>query len=149
MMSDYDDAVALWESTPGMGLNFSDADSRAGIRSYLRRNPRMSFVARDGNAMIGSVLCGHDGRRGYLHYLAVIPAYRRKGIGNALVEHCLKALDSRGIKRCNIFVFGDNASGLRFWKAVGWKKYDGLSLMYRPTDAAGESTSPARSRKRR
>jgi len=142
-MSHYDAVVSLWQSIPGIWLDLDDADSRSGMRLYLRRNPGMSFIAKNGASVVGAVLCGHDGRRGYLHHLAVLPSCRRQGIGSKLVERCLQALAARGIKRCNIFVFDDNASGIRFWSKTRWKRYDGLSVLYK---GLGEVCLPPRKR---
>ena len=130
-IGDYDAVVALWESVEGVGL--SDADSEEGMEKYLERNPGMSFVARDGGAIVGAVLCGHDGRRGYLHHLAVAESQRRQGIGRALVERCISALRSIGIQKCNIIVFVGNDEGLRFWKADGWNDRLDLRFMQKPT----------------
>ena len=89
-MADYDAVFALWRQCEGIGL--SQADSRDSIRHYLKRNPGMSFVASSGDVVVGAVLCGHDGRRGYIHHLAVHSDYRRRSLGRRLVEHCLQGL---------------------------------------------------------
>src|SRR6185437_3574928 len=119
-LADYDEALRLWQNTEGVGLNESDA--RNAIALYLKRNPRMSFVAREGRELVGAVLCGHDGRRGCLYHLAIAPAHRRKGIGTKLVARCLAALKRARILKCNIFVYNHNADGERFWSSHGWKK---------------------------
>jgi ribosomal protein S18 acetylase RimI-like enzyme len=131
-MSDYEEATALWSSIPDVGLH--DADSIPTMESFLKRNPGLSFVARHDKSLIGAVLCGHDGRRGYLHHLAVHPEYRLRGIGKRLSNACLSALDRQGISRCNIFIYFHNEDGKRFWKKVGWATYDGLEIMYRYVD---------------
>ncbi len=130
-MSDYDEAAALWAAMPEIGLD--DADRRGKMASFLERNPGLSFVARHEGKLIGAVLCGHDGRRGYLHHLAVDPAYRKRGIGTALVSQCLLALASAGIERCNIFIYSDNKKGQDYWRRRGWSTYEGLSLMFKST----------------
>jgi putative acetyltransferase len=118
-MEMYDEVVALWRESEGVGL--SDADSREKIRSYLERNPDMSFVARDpGGKIAGAILCGHDGRRGYIYHLAVSRHCRRQGIGRQLVERCLDNLRIAGIQKCHIFVLDGNADGIEFWKSMGW-----------------------------
>lgn len=117
-IDDYDAVRALWEQTEGVGL--SDADTQESIDAYLRRNPGLSFVARDDGQLVGAVLCGHDGRRGYLHHLAVSKSYRRQRIGSSLVEHCLAMPGSLGILKCNIMVFADNGDGATFWERGGW-----------------------------
>jgi len=116
-IADHDDVAALWEATEGVG--FDEDDSRENVQSYLERNPGLSFVARCGGELVGAVLCGHDGRRGYLHHLAVPIEHRRRGIGAALVERCLAGLKDAGIRKCNIFVFGSNESGVRTGGMLG------------------------------
>lgn len=126
---DYDKVILLWQETEGMGLH-NDADSREGIAQYLARNPHLSFAAHDDHGeIIGAVLCGHDGRRGYLHHLAVIEKYRYKGIGKMLVKYSLKGLADIGISKCHIFIFGDNYKGQAFWKHIGWKERLDLKIM--------------------
>jgi len=126
---DYPDVIVLWQNTEGVGL--SGADTPEAISSYLARNPGHSFVARDGEQLAGAVLCGHDGRRGYLHHLAVQPSYRRQGIGQNLVEHCMEHLKAAGIDKCHIFVYADNQDGQSFWNKTGWVLRTRLVLMSR------------------
>ena len=130
---DYDEVSALWRNTVGVGLD--DADTRETMAEYLVRNPGLSFVARDGGAIVGAVLCGHDGRRGYLHHLAVADSRRRRGIGSALVERCISGLRAIGIRKCNIIVFAGNSEGQRFWQAAGWIERSDLTFMQKPTGA--------------
>jgi len=125
--ADYDAVHALWKATPGIGL--SEADERRNIASFLAFNRGLSFVAEEGGRLAGAVLGSFDGRRGYLHHLAVDPAHRRSGIGTALVARSLDALRERGARRCHIFVMADNANGMRFWERVGWFRRSDLILM--------------------
>ena len=127
VIADYNEVVALWRDADGVGLN--ESDTRSAIASYLQRNPRMSFVARDGKKLVGAVLCGHDGRRGYLHHLAVAASHRRKGLGTQLVAKSLAGLKRLQIQKCNIFLFTDNADGECFWTRTGWKKRLDLCLV--------------------
>lgn len=128
-IEDYKGVVALWKKTEGVGLN--ESDSRSNIRGYLKRNPGMSYVVRDHERIVGAVLCGHDGRRGYLHHLAVARTHRGRGLGKALVDACLKSLSKAGVLKCTIFVFRDNGDGETFWKNQGWVKRDDLGMMQR------------------
>ena len=124
---DYDEVAGLWQNSQGVGL--SDSDSREGVARFLERNPGLSFVARDGEHLVGVVLCGHDGRRGYIHHLAVSKSHRRQGLGRALVQRCLSALGRDGIGKCHIFVFAANGDAVTFWKNVGWTERVELIMM--------------------
>ena len=126
-IEDFDAVIALWRRTEGVGLN--ESDTRRAITAFLRRNPRLSFVAEQGGRIIGAVLCGHDGRRGYLHHLAVSKRHRRRGIGRLLVNACLAKLRKAGIQKCNIFIFANNAAGMKFWAHTGWSLRTELRLM--------------------
>ena len=126
-IEDFDAVIALWQRTEGVGLN--ESDTRRAITAFLRRNPRLSFVAEQGGRIIGAVLCGHDGRRGYLHHLAVSKRHRRRGIGRLLVNACLAKLRKAGIQKCNIFIFANNAAGMKFWAHTGWSLRTELRLM--------------------
>ncbi|MDJ0756402.1 MAG: GNAT family N-acetyltransferase [Ardenticatenaceae bacterium] len=114
----YDEVLALWQRCEGVGL--STADTRENIDSYLKRNPGLSFVALINGQIVGAILCGHDGRRGYIHHLAVHPNCRRQGVARQLVDHGLTALSAAGIQKCHLFIFNDNSEGILFWKSVGW-----------------------------
>jgi len=128
-IADYDQVYALWQACEGVGL--SAADEPQAIRAYLERNPGLSAVALDGGRVVGTVLCGHDGRRGYIHHLAVAQSHRRRGIGRALVERILSALMAQGIQKCHLFVFGENRQAIAFWERVGFSQRVELVMMSR------------------
>lgn len=118
-ISDYEGAVAFWKGIEGVSLN--ESDSRESISSFLNRNPGSSFIAREnGNEIIGTILCGHNGRAGQIYHLAVSIPYRGKGLGKTLVELCFSKLAAENIPRCNIFVYSNNSIGNRFWLSAGW-----------------------------
>jgi len=122
-----DQALALWKSCEGIGLSAADEPLR--IRDYLFRNSGISFTAWQGTNLVGAVLCGHDGRRGFLHHLAVHPEYRERGIGKLLVERCHGALQQVGIDKVHIFVYAKNLNALEFWKAQRYIPRDELVLL--------------------
>ena len=127
-IDDYDSVYALWLSCPGMGLNNLD-DSREGIAKYLARNPDTCFVAEEQGNIIGAILTGHDGRRGYISHTAVSPAYQRQGIGKQMVEAALNALKAQGINKVNLVVFARNEKGNAFWEKMGFTQRS--DLIYR------------------
>src|SRR4051812_11851089 len=117
-IEDYDVVIGLLTATNGVRLR--DADSREATARYLERNPGLSFLAFVNGAVAGCVMCGHDGRRGYLQHLAVSPSYRRQGIGTALVETCLSHLADLGILKTHIDVLVENQEAHNFWRQRGW-----------------------------
>lgn len=126
-ISDYSEIYQLWEMSDQIALG--KADSHHGIKKFLERNPGMSYVAWKDDMIVGTVLCGHDGRRGYIHHLMVHPAYRRRGIGQSLVSRCMYALTRIGIQKCHLFVYEDNESGIKFWESLGWTRRVELTMM--------------------
>jgi len=146
-IDDYDAVYALWAGLPGIGLHTHE-DSREGMAYYLRRNPASCFVAEENGAphgpygllgrnnhpcpstegncrIIGAVLCGNDGRRGYINHLAVSEEHRGQGIGRALVNACLAAMKQEGIRMCSFVTYCDNDEGNAFWDALGSMRRDG------------------------
>jgi ribosomal protein S18 acetylase RimI-like enzyme len=118
-LSDYEAVYALWLSTPGMGLNTTD-DSKEGIAKYLARNPNTCFVVEQNNEIIGVILSGHDGRRGFIHHTAVKVSQRNAGVGSALLRHAMSALEDEGIHKAALVVFEKNAIGNAFWEKRGF-----------------------------
>ena len=133
---DHAAALALWERTPGMGL--SEADAPEAIAAFLARNPGLSWVAvQDDGTLVGTVLCGHDGRRGLIHHLVVDGPCRRQGLARQLLRHSLDGLRAAGIDKCHLLVFASNADGLAFWRRVGAQERVELSLFSLPTAPSG------------
>ncbi|MDD5327058.1 MAG: GNAT family N-acetyltransferase [Phycisphaerae bacterium] len=124
----YQEIFSLWQSAEGVGLD-KDVDTQERIGIYLQRNPRLSFAAFEKGKVVGAVLCGHDGRRGYLHHLAVAEEYRNKGTGKLLVEKVISKLRMLGIRKCNTFVFADNVIGREFLEKIGWTERTDLKVL--------------------
>lgn len=127
-IDDYEGLYDLWIHTPGMGLNSTD-DSQEGIDKYLKRNPTTSFVAEEDGKIVGAIMAGHDGRRGYIHHTAVLPAYRHQGIAGKLVENAMQALEQEGINKAALVAFARNEIGNGFWEKIGFSVRE--DLVYR------------------
>ena len=124
--SDWQSILSLWQNTPGMGLNSID-DSEEGIKRFLKRNPHTCFLAEKENETIGTIIAGHDGRRGYIYHTAVNPAERNKGVATRLVSACVEALKNEGIAKAALVVFKDNELGNGFWERMGFTERDDLN----------------------
>lgn len=127
-VSDYGQVYSLWLSCKGMGLNNLD-DSEEGIRRFLARNPDTCFVAEESGIVIGVIMTGHDGRRGYIYHTAVSADFRRQGIAKELVNYALKALKNCGINKVALLVFQRNEVANKFWEEMGFTVRD--DILYR------------------
>ena len=127
-IDDYEEVYALWMSCAGMGLNNLD-DSKEGMEKFLRRNPDTCFVAEADNSIVGVIIVGNDGRRGYIYHTAVNPQYRKQGIARSLVDTAMTALQRIGINKAALVVFDRNEIGNDFWEKMGFAVRD--DLVYR------------------
>lgn len=121
-IADYDEIYAMWQITTKRAL--SKADDKIQIERYLKRNPDMSQVAVIDGKIVGTVLAGHDGRRGFIHHMAVMPDYRRQHIGHRLAEKAIEKIEAEGIDKTHIFCYQNNETGQGFWSDFGFKKRD-------------------------
>ena len=118
-IDDYEKVYELWMSCVGMGLNNLD-DSKEGIEKFLHRNPETCFVAEIENVIVGVIIVGNDGRRGYIYHTAVNPQHRKQGIAKTLVETAMAALQKIGINKVALVVFDRNEIGNVFWEKMGF-----------------------------
>lgn len=118
-IEDYEEVHNLWMEIHGFGIRSID-DSKEGVERFIRRNPTTSMVAVADEKIIGSILCGHDGRRGCLYHVCVQENYRKHGIGQKMVEACLEALKKEKVNKVNLIAFQKNEVGNHFWKGLGW-----------------------------
>ncbi len=126
MIDDYDGVYALWMSIKGFALRSLD-DSREGVERFLKRNPGNSVVAIEDGKIVGSILCGHDGRRGCLYHVCVHEAYRMRGIGKSMVVYCMTELEKEQISKVSLIAFTVNDIGNAFWKEIGWTRREDLN----------------------
>lgn len=117
---DFDRVLALMRRTPGVTLR--DADSSGMVARYLNRNPGLSFVAEQAGELVGCVMAGHDGRRGYLQHLIVAPVHRNAGLATRLVNASLDRLQAEGILKSHIDVLATNEAAMTFWEKIGWRR---------------------------
>ena len=97
------------------------------MERFLRRNPDTSVVALEDGKIVGSILCGHDGRRGCLYHVCVHRDYRMRGIGKAMVVYAMNALKKEEISKVSLIAFTKNDIGNAFWNRIGWTKRQDLN----------------------
>lgn len=120
-IEDYDGVYALWMTIKGFAIRSID-DSKAGVERFLKRNPTTSVVAVEDGKIVGSILCGHDGRRGCLYHVCVHEDYRMRGIGKQMVVFCMNALKEEQISKVSLIAFTKNDIGNAFWNQIGWTR---------------------------
>lgn len=125
-IEDYEGVYDLWMTIKGFAMRSID-DSREGVERFLLRNPGTSVVAQEDGKIVGSILCGHDGRRGCLYHVCVHEDYRMRGIGKSMVVYCMKALERERISKVSLIAFTKNDVGNAFWRKVGWTKREDLN----------------------
>ena len=118
-IEDYEGVYVLWKKIKGFGILSID-DSKEGVELFLKRNPTTSVVAEKDGRIVGSILCGHDGRRGCLYHVCVDEDYRRHGIGKRMVVFAMKALKEEKINKVSLIAFTENDIGNAFWNTIGW-----------------------------
>jgi ribosomal protein S18 acetylase RimI-like enzyme len=130
-IDDYEQMYLLWSQIPGLVL--SEADSKPDIARYLQQNEGLSCVCEVDNRVVATILCGHDGRRGFIYHVAVKPEFRKQNIASTLISVSLAKLKQAGIHKCHLFVVEDNELGNQFWSAVGWTKRSGFYVYSKDT----------------
>lgn len=124
--NDYPEVSRIWQAI------FPDPVDQIDTEEYIRRfiihNHGLSFVAEKDCRIVGTVLAGHDTRRGYIYHLGVLPDFRRRGIGKALLDAAEKSLASQGIEKAHLFVFQENRTALSFYEDVGYKLRDDINV---------------------
>ncbi|MBN2546665.1 MAG: GNAT family N-acetyltransferase [Spirochaetes bacterium] len=126
-MKHYERVYEFWQNIKVLGM--SEADNKENIKRYLKKNRNSSFVALNGSEVIGTILAGHDGRRGYIHHVAIDENHRKKGIAKNLINLAIAKLKKEGMVKCHIFVFKENKNAKNFWSHTGWTERTDLDVM--------------------
>ena len=114
---DFEQVRAVW-SASGIELSASDTDIE--LARMLERNPHYCFVLEDEKSIIGAVLGGFDGRRGWIHHLAVSPTFQQKGYGKMLLDNLITAFEKDKIIKLKLEVVETNKKVLNFYESLGW-----------------------------
>lgn len=123
---DYDKVYQLWLSITGFGIRSVD-DSREGVARFLKRNPTTSVVAEQNGRIVGSIMCGHDGRTGCFYHVCVARDYRKHGVGYRMVRFAVRALIEEGVSKVTLIAFKENQVGNVFWQSLGWTQREDVN----------------------
>ncbi|MDD6327547.1 MAG: GNAT family N-acetyltransferase [Lachnospiraceae bacterium] len=125
MIDRYEEVYKLWMSCKNMGFNNVD-DTEEGIRKLVDKNPKTCYVAEADGAVVGTVLAGNDGRRGYVYHLCVSEACRKQGIGKRLMDAMIDGMREEGISKVALVVFAYNDTANAFYEKIGFIKRDDI-----------------------
>jgi ribosomal protein S18 acetylase RimI-like enzyme len=125
--TDYDEVYQLWETIHGFAMKSVD-DSKEAVERFIDRNPGLSVVAVSDGKIVGSMLVGHDGRRGCLYHVCVHEEFRKKGIGKAMATEAMIRLKNEGITKAQLLAFKGNELGNSFWQAEQWEQREDVYI---------------------
>lgn len=123
--TDTEDVVALWEEC---GLVRPWNDPRKDIARKLKVQPELFLVASGAGRVVGSVMAGYDGHRGWVYYLAVSPSHRKLSLGRQLMQAVERLLTEMGCPKLNLMVRTSNAEVLEFYRSLDYGQDDVVTL---------------------
>ena len=130
-LADYQAVVKLWKDA---GLVLRPGDDLDSIKLKLQRDADLFLVAREGEEVVGCVLGGWDGRRGWIYHLAVKPSRQRSGVARTLIHELEARLTRKGAKRVNAQVYESNTASLQFFRACGYESRPDLVMIGKALD---------------
>jgi ribosomal protein S18 acetylase RimI-like enzyme len=122
---DEDQVIHLWRRCD---LVRPRNDPRKDIARKLALQPEMFLVATDGSVLVGTVMCGYEGHRGWINYLAVDPEHRLRGFGRELMREAERVLRAAGCPKINLQVRSTNQTVVAFYRAIGFEVEDVISM---------------------
>jgi ribosomal protein S18 acetylase RimI-like enzyme len=117
--------IDLWREC---NLVVPQNDPATDIQRKLDFQPKLFLIALLDAQLIGSVMAGYEGHRGWLNYLAISPKHQRQGYGEKLVNKAIEELRKMGCLKLNIQVRKSNISAIEFYKRIGFKEDNVVSL---------------------
>ena len=122
VIEDYDRLIALWQAA-GLSYRPGGRDRRSSIESQIAASTSVFLAAAEAGELVGAVLGTHDGRKGWINRLAVLPSRRREGIGLALVKEVEKRLEALGIHIVTCLIEDWNAESMEFFERIGYVEH--------------------------
>lgn len=114
-IDDIEDMLELWKEVPCLGIG--EGDERNSLESFMNKNPSTCLIVRSAQGILGTVLGGFDGRRGYIYRLAVKPDHQHRGYGKLLLQNVLTELKKAGAAKIHLFVYNENDVAAQFYSS--------------------------------
>jgi ribosomal protein S18 acetylase RimI-like enzyme len=125
-MKSYNDIVHLWKKA---GISMGSSDSKKEIKRMLERNPDLFLLGKIKEKVIAVVMGGFDGRRGYVHHLAVDPKHQKKGYGKNLMKALIEQFRRNGVHKIHLFIEKQNQTVVDFYSHLDWQIREDLIMM--------------------
>ncbi|MEJ2248376.1 MAG: GNAT family N-acetyltransferase [Candidatus Lokiarchaeota archaeon] len=125
-MEDYSVVLKIWKET---SITITSSESKEEVERMLLRNPNLCLIGKLEDKIIAVVFGGFDGRRGYVHHLAVIPEYQGKGYGRKIMEELVKRFRDMKVHKLHLFVEKRNQDVINFYENLGWEVRNDLEMM--------------------
>jgi len=122
----YDKVIELWRKA---GISVGSSDSKEELEKMLKRNPNLFLIGRKNQKIIAVVMGGFDGRRGYVHHLAIDPDFQKKGYGRMMMDKIHNIFLQMGVHKVHLFIEKTNIEVVNFYESMGWEKRDDLIIM--------------------
>ena len=125
-MQYYHEIIDLWKRS---GIGVSSSDTRNEIERMLKRNPDLFLIGKENEKVIAVVMGAFDGRRGYLHHLAIDPDYQKKKYGKMMMDELIEKFHKKKVHKIHLFIEKDNKDVVDFYRKLGWEVRDDLIMM--------------------
>ncbi len=125
-MKFYEEVIEVWRKS---GIRVGSTDTKEELKRIVRRSPQLFLVGKIDEKIIGVVIGGFDGRRGYVHHLAVNPDYQKKGYGKLILGELMNKFLELKVHKVHLFIEKYNKEVIEFYRNLGWEIRDDLIMM--------------------
>jgi len=122
----YYDIIDLWKRS---GIEVSSSDTRDEITKMLKRNSDLFLIGKEDGKVVAVVMGGFDGRRGYVHHLAIDPDYQKKKYGKMMMDELIEKFRKKKVHKVHLFIEKHNKEVIDFYRKLGWEVRDDLIMM--------------------
>jgi ribosomal protein S18 acetylase RimI-like enzyme len=125
-MQYYHEVVELWKRA---GIGIGSSDTKDEVATVFARNPDLFLIGKKNRKIIAAVIGTFDGRRGYIHHLAVDPDYQNKGYGKIIMDEIIELFRDKKVHKIHLFIQKTNKQVVDFYNKLGWEIRDDIIMM--------------------
>ncbi len=122
----YHDIIDLWKRS---GIEVGSSDTKDEIAKILKRNPDLFLIGKEDGKVVAVVIGAFDGRRGYVHHLAIDPNYQKKGYGKMMMDELIERFRKNKVHKVHLFIEKHNKEVVDFYKKLRWNIREDLIMM--------------------